>query len=417
MKVEGFNPHYGQLRVIDGFVKTNHKWGIVSTGRQYGKSLLAMNAMLYWLLNNNKHKGCWISPIYKQCKKVFDELTEITNPVIKSANKADLIIEFINGSSLQFLSADSPDSIRGFSFNYMVVDEAAFIQQNAFEQAILPTLTALGKKCLLISTPKGKNWFYNWYLKGLGDNTDFVSFKGISEDNPFADQAFILECKASMPPQIFQQEFLAEFSDVASDVFTNLDNVCIINEFTMARPNVQYYAGIDTGLNSDYSVLVIMDESGRTVNIDRINGLPLESIADRFERVLQPYRCGNILIETNGIGQAMFELMRKKLPKSVKSFVMTNDSKQMGIQKLIMGIQEQTFEFPSRTLLPEFYNEFEAFTYKQLGTGRIQFTAPSGMNDDIVIATMLANEARLTLRKPMYVGRLAPNPSSLNSFR
>jgi len=34
MRVEGFNPHYGQLKVIDGFVKTNHKWGIVSTGRQ-----------------------------------------------------------------------------------------------------------------------------------------------------------------------------------------------------------------------------------------------------------------------------------------------------------------------------------------------------------------------------------------------
>ena len=58
MKVEGFNPHYGQLKVINDFVKTNHKWGIVSTGRQYGKSLLAMNAMLYWLLNNNKSKGC-----------------------------------------------------------------------------------------------------------------------------------------------------------------------------------------------------------------------------------------------------------------------------------------------------------------------------------------------------------------------
>ena len=408
MKVEGFNPHIGQLKVIDGFVKTNHKWGIVSTGRQYGKSLLAMNAMLYWLLNNNKHKGCWISPIYKQCKKVFDELTEITGPVIKSANKADLIIEFINGSSLQFLSADSPDSIRGFSFNYMVVDEAAFIQQSAFEQAILPTLTAIGKKCLLISTPKGKNWFYNWYLKGTNNNTDFVSFKGISEDNPFTDTAFIYECKSSMPSSVFAQEFLAEFTDDGNDVFTNLDNVCIINEFQLARPSISYYAGIDTGLNNDYSVLHILDESGRTVKLDRINGLPLESITQRFERILQPYGCRNILIETNGIGESMYQLMKSRVP-NVKPFLMTNESKQQGIQQLIRGIQEQIFEFPSKELLPEFYNEFAAFTYKQLGTGRLQFGAPSGYHDDIVIATMLANEARTKshVKKSIYIGKYA----------
>jgi hypothetical protein len=408
MKVEGFNPHYGQAKVIDGFVKTNHKWGIVSTGRQYGKSLLAMNAMLYWLLNNNKSKGCWISPIYKQCKKVFDELAEITGPVIKSSNKADLIIEFVNGSSLQFLSADSPDSIRGFSFNYMVVDEAAFIQQSAFEQAILPTLTAIGKKCLLISTPKGKNWFYNWFLKGTNGDTDFVSFKGISEDNPFADASFIVECKKSMPASVFAQEFLAEFTDDGNDVFTNLDNVCIINEYQLARPSISYYAGIDTGFNSDYSVLVILDESGRTANVSRINGLPLESIVSRFEQTLQPYRCRNIYIETNGIGEAMFQLMKNKVA-NVKPFVMTNESKQQGIQQLILGIQEQTFEFPSKQLMPEFYDEFAAFTYKQLGTGRLQFGAPNGTHDDIVIATMLANEARrkLHMKKPIYIGKYA----------
>lgn len=408
MKVEGFNPHIGQLRVIDGFVKTNHKWGIVSTGRQYGKSLLATNAMLYWLLNNNKHKGCWISPIYKQCKKVFDELVEITSPVIKSSNKSDLIIEFINGSSLQFLSADSPDSIRGFSFHYMVIDEAAFIQQSAFEQAILPTLTALGKKCLLISTPKGKNWFYNWFLKGLSDNTDFVSFKGISEDNPFTDTAFIYECKSSMPSSVFAQEFLAEFTDDGNDVFTNLDNVCIINEFQLARPSISYYAGIDTGLNSDFSVLVILDERGRAVKIDRVNGLPLESISQRFERLLLSYGCRGVYIETNGIGESMYQLIKPRVP-NVKPYVMTNESKQQGIQQLILGIQEQTFEFPSKELMPEFYDEFAAFTYKQLGTGRLQFGAPSGYHDDVVIATMLANEARtkMAVKKQIYIGRYA----------
>ena len=75
MDIQLFSPHKGQKQIIDGFADSMHKFGIVATGRQFGKSLLAQNMMLYWLLQNPKQKGAWISPIYNQCRKVFDELT------------------------------------------------------------------------------------------------------------------------------------------------------------------------------------------------------------------------------------------------------------------------------------------------------------------------------------------------------
>jgi hypothetical protein len=112
-------------------------------------------------------KGAWIAPIYNQCKKVFNELTNASYEIITKQNKADLTIEFVNGSTLQFLSTDNYNTIRGFSFNYMVVDEAAYVREEAINEAVLPTLSALGKKCLIISTPKSKNWFYTHYLKGV----------------------------------------------------------------------------------------------------------------------------------------------------------------------------------------------------------------------------------------------------------
>ena len=92
---------------------------------------------------------------------------------------------------MQFLSAERYDSIRGFSFSHMVVDEAAFIKEIAMQEAIYPTLSALGKKCLIISTPKSKNWFYNAYLKGSNGGSDYISFRGISTDNPHIDVDFI----------------------------------------------------------------------------------------------------------------------------------------------------------------------------------------------------------------------------------
>lgn len=157
MEITLFDPHEGQKKIIDNFVESQHKFAVVATGRQFGKSLLAQNLILYWLLSNKGQKGAWIAPIYNQCKKVFTELTNASHEIITRQNKADLTIEFINGSTLQFLSTDNYNTIRGFSFNYMVVDEAAYVKEEAINEAVFPTLSAIGKKCLIISTPKAKN--------------------------------------------------------------------------------------------------------------------------------------------------------------------------------------------------------------------------------------------------------------------
>ena len=406
MTITGFTPHIGQKRVIDDFVKTENKFGIVVSSRQWGKSLLGINSLFYWLLNNKKTKGAWISPIYKQCRKVFDEITNVAHSIIKSSNKAELTIEFINGSTLQFLSADRGDSIRGFSFHFMVVDEAAFLKQDVFEQAILPTLSALGRKCLIISTPKGKNWFYNYYLKGVADGGDYKSFRGLTQDNPFIDKDFIADCRASMPPSIFKQEFEAEFTDAGSDVFSNLDKICILNEWTQPTPTNHYYGGIDTGISTDYSVCVIMDEAGRICYIRRITNEPLESVAGLFREILDRYAVRSCNIETNGVGIGMFELISKHNRQATK-WVTTNENKAIGIQQLIRACEELTLELPSRELMTDVWDEFNAYSYKTLPTGKIQFNAPSGFHDDIVMATMFANEARRKgglNRNKIYIG-------------
>ena len=237
MDITLFKPHKGQREVINGFADSKHKFGVVATGRQYGKSLLAQNLMLYWLLQTNNSKGAWVSPIYNQSKKVFQELSSAANDIIVSSNKADLTMVFLNGSTLQFLSAERYDSIRGFSFSHMVVDEAAFIKEIAMQEAILPTLSALGKKCLIISTPKSKNWFYSAYLKGVNSDNDYISFRGISTDNPHISQEFITEQSKSLPQEIYKQEYLAEFSESGNDVFSGVDAICILNGWTQYQSN------------------------------------------------------------------------------------------------------------------------------------------------------------------------------------
>ena len=414
MNITLFTPHPGQKQIIEGFADSKHKFGVVSTGRQMGKSLLAQNLMLYWLLSNPKQKGCWIAPIYNQCRKVFQELTNASHEIIVKHNKSELTIEFINGSTLIFLSSERADSIRGFSFNYMVVDEASYVAENAINEAIMPTLSALGKKCLIISTPKSKNWFYTYYLKGFDESGDYISFRGVSTDNPHISQQFINDQRKSLPESIFRQEYLAEFTDAGSDVFTNLDNVCIRNGWNEPQNTIRYYAGIDFGLQNDFSVLTIMDESGRVPYIERINGSTYNEIAKQFTKTLHKYKITSGYAEINGPGQPVFEQIKSEI-RNLREFYTSNDSKSQGIRTLIHDIQEGVLELPHKEFFPQLYNELNAYSYKINATGTISFNAPNGLFDDCVISLMLANESRtksVVKRSGLYIGGSKMNEST-----
>jgi len=406
-----FTPHSGQKTIIEGFADSNHKFGVVSTGRQFGKSLLGQNLMLYWLLNNPKQKGAWISPIYNQAKKVFQELLDAGNQIITHSNKADLTMTFLNSSTIQFLSAERYDSIRGFSFNYMVIDEAAFIKEEAINEAILPTLSAIGKKCLIISTPKSKNWFYNAFLKGSDQSSDYISFRGISTDNPHIDNVFINEQAKSLPTQIFRQEYLAEFSEATNDVFRGLDNVCILNEWEEPRGSTKYYFGVDVGLSNDYTVCTILDEAGRASKILRFTGTSIQDAGKSIVNTLRKYNVRGGYIETNGIGRAIYELISGERIKC-SSFNTSQDSKTTGVRSLMQDIEDGNILLPSKQLMPECYNELSSYTYKISANGKLSFSHPSGYHDDVVDSIWLANLARTELafkKSKLYVGGQVKN--------
>jgi hypothetical protein len=411
MQVTLFTPHQGQKPIINGFADSDHKFGVVVTGRQFGKSLLGQNLLIYWLLQNSNQKGAWISPIYNQAKKVFQELADASNKIIESKNKADLTIKFMNGSTIQFLSAERPDSIRGFSFNYIIVDEAAFVKENAMTEAIFPTLTAIGKKCLMISTPKGRNWFYNVYLRGISeDNDQYISFQGTSFDSPYIDDKFLKEQERSLPREIYRQEYFAEFSDASSDVFRGLENVCILSSYETTNKTEKCYVGIDTGLSHDYSTISIQTESGRILYMEKRNGENITSIAEKFIQIINRFNVVGGYIETNGIGKAMYDLIKPKHRK-IQGFTTTQDSKTTIVRSLIEDIEQMEVELPNRELNPDLFQELSIYTYKLGNTGKLSFTHPNGAHDDLVDCLMLSNHARHQIKagSNIYVGKGTKN--------
>ena len=284
MDIKLFNPYPKQREFIEGFADTEELFGVVVAPRGSGKTLLGINLMLYWLLSKPNQKGGWISPVYQQAKSVLDTIVSTSNPVVQSSNRMEAVITFVNGSTLKFLSADSADNIRGFRFSHLVIDEMAFVKDNVLGATILPTLNPNGKKCLMISTPKGRNHFYNWYLK-----EDVVSMKFPLTECPYVNQDLVEEAKNSLPPELFKQEFLAEFVDSSNDVFVGIDNVSIVSAYTRGN-NQEAFIGIDTGLSDDMSVLTIISPMGRVLHIESINKENLNTVATRFSSIMANYK-------------------------------------------------------------------------------------------------------------------------------
>ena len=386
--VEGFTPHRDQLDKIRIIENDGYKYHVLTTGRQYGKSILGQNLLLKWALENPKAVVMWVSPIYAQARKVFADIYDAIagTPILKSHNKSNLQLKLINGSVIEFRSAERPDSLRGYTLDYLLVDEAAYIRDNVWFEVLRPMVLVRGKKCLFISTPKGKNWFYQMAIKGMDDdNKEHIYLKATSYDTPYITKDELDEAKRTLPEDIYRQEILGEFIDTGGEVFVQLDRYCILNSWTFPDKSKKYYAGLDLGRQNDYSVLTIMDNDGRVVYIYRDRQKDWGTIINNVVYKLKEYNC-HCFVEVNSIGDVLLEQIQKQY-KNVDAFLTTQSSKQNIIEDLIYACNENLVELPSESFFNPLYNELKTYTYQySVKTRKISYGGMEGSHDDTVMS-------------------------------
>lgn len=388
IKVKGFTPHADQRVKIDAIEQGNAKYIVLTTGRQWGKTMLAQNLILKWAIENPNQTLMWVSPVYSQAKKVFDALDKATaeSGLVVNSHKSNFTIKFVNGSIIYFKSGERPDSIRGFTLDYLIVDEAAFLKDEVWNQVLKPTILVKGKKVLFISTPKGKNYLYSLSVRGSDDEQgQYLFLKGSSYDTPFISEDELNEAKRSLPEDIFRQEILGEFIDSGGEVFVDIDRYCILPSYSPRDMKKKYWAGVDFGRQNDYSVLTIFDETGNLVYFYRERQKPWGEIINTIATKLREYDA-QAQVEVNSIGDVLYEQLKQKYSK-VEPFVTTNASKQNIVEDFIYATNEGLVRLPTQDLNPHLYSELKTFTYDySLKTRKITYGAIEGAHDDIIMS-------------------------------
>lgn len=389
--IKGYTPHEKQKEIHNSIINESYKYYILNIGRQFGKTMLGINQMLYWAIN---HKGCniaWVTPIYKQSKKVFDEMEKVTKSSgLFEYNRSDLTISGFN-SQIQFFSGERPDNIRGNTFDYLIVDEMAFTRPELWSEVLSATVLVKGKKVIFISTPKGKNHFYQLSLQPNYDNR-YKYFHYSSYDNPMIDSEDLEERKRSLPKHIFEQEYLAKFIDNASGLFKNVDS-CIIKP---AERTQKLFGGLDIGRADDYTVLTILNKNYQMVYIQRWRQQEWSKIIDEVATKIREYNA-EIFVEVNNQGDVFFEMLQNKVYNNVQPYVTTTATKPIMIEDLAVHFENKDIGILNENWLVD---ELNAFTYiYNEKTRRVQYGAPQGVHDDGVMSLALAVQS---IKKNQY---------------
>lgn len=395
MTFTGFTPTPQQEKVIQTILGTDCKYITTVSPRQAGKTLLAINMLLYFGINNAPAIIGFISPIYSQARKVMEEMYEAIKDsgIIESSNFSNFEIKLKTGSKIIFRSAEREDSLRGYTFDYLIIDESAYIREEAWKRAILPTTMVRGKKVMLFSTPRGRDWFYEMHQ--MGGDPEFpkhASCRMSYQGNPYVDMEEIEGAKKALPEAIFRAEYEGEFLEGESMVFKNFgDNTF---KYGYPKPNGRVFIGLDLGRESDYTVAVAMDADGQVIDIYRENQKDWEYMVSEVLQMTRKYGA-TLMVETNSMGTVVYEQLKKQY-QNTQPFATTNQSKRDIIESLVLAFNENTIKIPAAELAPELHHELEVFEMNYSPQTRtVRYAARPPFHDDLVMALAISNWCRL----------------------
>ena len=199
------------------------RFKILACGRRVGKSNFAIKKTLAEGVAAPKGSAVvYVAPTQSQARQIcWDALLDEGKEVIKSAHVNSMDITLINGVKIHVRSAENPDTLRGLKLYFAVIDEAAFIKDDSiWTKIIRPALADLEGQAILISSPSGRNWFYDLFKYAeLNEDEDWEAYHFTTYDNPTIKPKEIEAAKKSLSSFVFKQEFEASFATDGAGLF------------------------------------------------------------------------------------------------------------------------------------------------------------------------------------------------------
>lgn len=214
------NPHPAQREII----RSPARYKVVAAGRRFGKSFLGVGQAM--IIAAQGGHAWWCAPSFPLTLQAWDLMKhwarQIPGVDIREAERRIMFPPRdprAMPGQLQVKSADNPESLVSVGLDFLVVDEAARIDEEAWTMCLRPTLADRQGSALFISTPKGRSrWFYRLWREAK-EKRGWEAFQFPTSANPIIRPEEIEEARKDMPELLFRQEMLAEFVEATGYMF------------------------------------------------------------------------------------------------------------------------------------------------------------------------------------------------------
>lgn len=230
----GYIPR-GPQREIHQQIET-HRFNVLVTHRQMGKTVCAVNHIIKKALQNKKPEGryFYVAPFLKQAKliawdyfkKYLAPFRNINGQNYLKVNEQELSVSVAGKFTIFVCGADNPDALRGTYADGVVLDEYGDMKPNVYDEIIRPMLLSREGWVLFCGTPKGQNQFYDVYnLANQKSGEEWWCGMYRATDTGIIKPEELKEIEETSPSNIFRQEYLCDFTASATDVLITIDAV------------------------------------------------------------------------------------------------------------------------------------------------------------------------------------------------
>jgi len=264
-----------------------------------------------------------VSPFQRQSNIPFDTINSIidANPEmgkrigrVRTATK----MYFKNGSKIYSLPAGrDAKSIRGFTPNLMIIDEAALVPDKAWT-ALEPSLLQTDGTLLLVSTPQAR---VGRFFSAFDISSGFSTYHVTCYDCPTASKEVIEEQKRNLTENDFKREVLGEFVEEAENYFPiRLVDSCVEGEeVDFPETGARYSLAVDFArYGVDETVYMIGETLGTIMRVVKTTATKKQPSTDAIERIKELHHIWGfnyIYLDESGLGGAIVDvLLDEKLP-------------------------------------------------------------------------------------------------------
>jgi hypothetical protein len=304
LSLRNFEPIPPQIALINAINDPRHRFVVAALSRRTGKTEIS-NIIAQLVILVPGTNVLIMSPNYQLSSISWDKqrqlLKEFDIEVIRD-NAKDKIIELKNGSVIRMGAISQADSVVGRSYDLILFDEAALNDKGAdvFNIQLRPTLDKVNSKAIFISTPRGQNWFHEFWRRGFEeDYPNWVSLKSTWRDNPRANTEDIDEARRTMSRAEFEQEYECAFNVLRGAIY-NLDKETCIREINLGDIQVfDIIAGLDIGFRDATAMAVMATDGHNYYVIDEYqdSGKTTAEHAEAIQKLVEKWKIDLIYID------------------------------------------------------------------------------------------------------------------------